>query len=94
MERCKGLQILYYFVVTVLEREDDGTLTHVSAFKTKHVLDNIEMTPDGKLSGGTVPLVHTCEAICGHAKMLAATRTVAGRTVGCGKAPGGLLSIT
>merc|ERR1712136_563513 len=39
--------------IVVLGREADGTLKTVSSFKVNHILDNIEMSADGELHGGS-----------------------------------------
>jgi len=80
--------------INVFERLSDGTLKFVSDFKTKHALDNIEMRSDGKLDGGTIPLAHTSGTVCDQLSILAITRVVDGREVGCGKSPGSLLQIS
>jgi hypothetical protein len=82
--------------ISAFERNADGSLIPVSDFKIKHIVDNIEMTPEGKLSAGSIPLLYTAEVVCeDHAfSAFSATKTVNGRTVGCGKSPGGLLSVS
>jgi len=80
--------------VIVFERLPDGSLEKVSQFKTKHMLDNIEMSFDGSLHGGSIPLPYTSGVTCEDAKELSATKIVDGREVGCGKSPGGLLKIS
>jgi len=78
--------------IVVLGREADGTLKTVSSFKVNHMLDNIEMSADGELHGGSMPLPFTFEELCHDG--LGANKVVGGRNVGCGSAPGGLLKIS
>jgi len=80
--------------VTVFERLSSGYLLKVSAFETKHSLDNIEMTPEGQLSAGTIPLLYTTGVVCDEAPELSANKTVGGRDVGCGRSPGSMLLIS
>ena len=51
----------------MLERQPSGALKKVSAFDTKHALDNIEMGPGGKLTAGTIPFLYTNNAVCHEA---------------------------
>jgi len=81
-------------MVHVMSRDASGMLSRVSAFETKHVLDNLEMQSDGKLSAGTMPLPYTAETICEDAQELSRSSIMNGREVGCGKSPGGLLVIS
>eukprot|EP00450_Noctiluca_scintillans_P031507 CAMPEP_0194551254 /NCGR_PEP_ID=MMETSP0253-20130528/96130_1 /TAXON_ID=2966 /ORGANISM="Noctiluca scintillans" /LENGTH=420 /DNA_ID=CAMNT_0039398711 /DNA_START=38 /DNA_END=1298 /DNA_ORIENTATION=- len=78
--------------IVVLGREGDGTLKSVSSFEVKHMVDNIEMSADGELHGGSMPLPFTFEELCHDG--LGANKVVGGRNVGCGSAPGGLLKIS
>jgi len=80
--------------ISVMQRLPDGSLSRVSWFKTKHSLDNVEMTADGKLSAGSIPLLYTAEVVCDEAKVLSAARVIGGREVGCGRSPGGLLRVS
>ena len=82
---------------------DSGRLRAVSQFRTKHVVDNIEMTADGRLSAGSIPLPYTSGSVCEEAPALAAgprgrikgaAVAVGGREVGCGRSPGGQLFIS
>ena len=82
---------------------DSGRLQAVSQFRTKHVVDNIEMTADGRLSAGSIPLPYTSGSVCEEAPALAAgprgrikgaAVAVGGREVGCGRSPGGQLVIS
>ena len=80
--------------ITVLERAASGELHTVSHFTTKHSLDNIEMTPEGRLSGGSIPAVFTAKATCEEAKPLTFNKVVDGREIGCGRSPGGMVLIS
>lgn len=79
--------------ISVLSRETDGMLTPVGSITPNHIVDNIEMIADGVLSGGTIPLPYACATVCEDAPFLAQATDVDGRSVGCGKAPGSVLSI-
>merc|ERR1712232_8643 len=79
--------------VIVMKREEDGELTKVSELSLPHLADNIEMTDDGKLSAGTIPLPYACGMVCSDAKELSASKMVDGRQVGCGRAPGTLMTL-
>lgn len=81
-------------MVSVMEREPGGALKKVSEFKPKHTLDNFEMSAEGKLMGGSVPLPYTTKEICDEAKDLSMSKEMDGIHVGCGHAPGGLLEIS
>jgi sugar lactone lactonase YvrE len=78
--------------IFVLGRESDGTLKTLSEFKTKHAVDNIEMSEEGELQAGSLPLLFAFEELCEDG--LGANKVVGGRNVGCGSTPGGLLSIS
>lgn len=81
-------------MVSVMGREADGSLKKVSEIKSKHVLDNIEMSADGKLMGGSIPLPYTSGTVCDEAKDLSMSADMDGRHIGCGHSPGGLLEIS
>ena len=81
-------------VVHVMARQTDGSLDLVYDFKSKHILDNIEMSDAGILEGGTIPLLHTSHTVCENAPILSRSRDIDGRQVGCDSSPGGLLSIS
>lgn len=79
--------------VTAFARGADGSLVFESRFNTKHTMDNIAMVDvEGRelLSGGSIPLLYTAEIAC-EAGLGGSERQVSGRTVGCGRSPGGLL---
>eukprot|EP00928_Gymnodinium_smaydae_P065818 TRINITY_DN48908_c0_g1_i1.p1 TRINITY_DN48908_c0_g1~~TRINITY_DN48908_c0_g1_i1.p1 ORF type:complete len:412 (+),score=47.05 TRINITY_DN48908_c0_g1_i1:49-1236(+) len=79
--------------VYVMRRTQTGALTLVSEFQSLHIIDNFEMMADGLLHAGTIPLPHTCQTVCEESPALSRSRTIAGREVGCGRSPGGLLLI-
>jgi len=80
--------------IRVMAREEGGALRAVSKLETKHVVDNIEMTADGTLSAGSNPLPYTSGSVCDEAPALARNGATGGREVGCGRSPGGQLTIS
>ena len=67
---------------------------HASSVASVCAVDNIEMDATGALTGGSIPLPFTSGDVCEDARELSATKVVGGRTVGCGRSPGGLLRIS
>jgi hypothetical protein len=40
-----------------------GSLTPVGSITPKHIIDNIEMSANGELSAGTIPLPYACSTV-------------------------------
>ena len=88
--------------ITAMQRKmgDPTVLESVSQYRTRHMLDNIEVlgarfapndavaASEVVLTGGSIPLPATSETAC--EEHLGATLEFAGTTVGCGKSPGSM----
>lgn len=78
--------------IVTLKRVARGKLEYVSQFQPLHTIDNIEVGPDGHLHGGSIPIAFASFSACDHG--LGDTVTIGGRSLGCGRCPGGLLQMS